>query len=61
MQHLPREIVPIERLKEKVRKDIGETAEWLDFSDLNVLTPRDIWIRIMRELDGLDDIDHRLL
>ena len=61
MQHLPREIVLMERLKEKARKDIGETAEWLDLSDSNVLTFRDIWTRIMRELDGLDDIDHRLL
>ena len=61
MQHFPREIVPMERLKEKARKYYGETAEWLDLSDSNVLTSRDIWIRIMRELDGLDDIDHRLL
>ena len=61
MQHLPKEIVPMERLKEKARKDIGETAKWIDFSDSNVLTFRDIWTRIMHELEGLDDIDHRLL
>ena len=61
MQHLPREIVPMDRLNEKERKDIGETAEWLEESDKNVLTPRDILTRILRELDGLDDIERRLL
>ena len=37
----------MDRLKEKARKDIGETAEWLEESDQNVLTPRDIWTRIL--------------
>ena len=51
MQHLPRKIIPINRLKEKARKDIGETAEWFEESYENILTPCDIWTRILRELD----------
>ena len=50
----------MDKLNEKARKDIGETAEWLEESDKNVLTPSDIWTRILRELDRLDDITRRL-
>ena len=61
MAHLPRDLVPIKRLVDKARKEIGETADYLEASDDNRLLPRDIWIRLIRELDGLDDFEHRLL
>ena len=61
MAHLPRELVPIKRLEYKARKEIGETADYLEASDDNQLLPRDIWVRLLRELDGLDDFEHRLL
>ena len=61
MAHLPRDLVPIKNLVTKARKEIGETADFLEASDDNQLLPRDIWTRLVRELDGLDDFEHRLL
>ena len=61
MAHLPRDVVPIKRLTDKARKEIGESADYLDASDENTLLPRDIWSRLIRELDGLEDFEHRLL
>ena len=48
MQHLPKKIVLMDRLKETARKDIGKTAEWLEETDENVVTLREIWTRILR-------------
>ena len=61
MAHFPQELVPQEKLKEKARKDIGETTEYLEVPDGNQLTPRDIWTRLTRELDKLEGFDQSLL
>ena len=61
MAHFPEELVPHEKLKEKARKDIGETTEYLEGPEGNQLTPRDIWIRLTRELDKLDGFEQSLL
>ena len=61
MAHFPQELVPHDKLKEKARKDIGETTEYLEGSDCNLLTPRDIWVRLTRELDKLDGLEQSLM
>jgi hypothetical protein len=61
MAHFPQELVPQDKLKEKARKDIGETTEYLEAPDGNLLTPRDIWVRLTRELDKLDGFEQILL
>ena len=61
MATLPKNVMSIERLLEKARKEIGESTEWLEDSDDNRLTPRDIWARMLRGLSGLDDYKRRLL
>ena len=61
MAHFPEELVPQEKLKEKARKEIGETTEYLEGPEGNQLTPRDIWIRLTRELDKLDGFEQSLL
>ena len=61
MAHLDPEIVPFGRIKEKARKDICECAEFLEASDENLLTPRDIWMRLLRSLDGLENFEKRLI
>ena len=57
----PRELVPYDRLYEKARKDIGETAQFLEDCAENRLVPRDIWMRIVSELDGLDGFNRSLI
>ena len=42
-------------------KNIGESTDFLESSYENRVTLRDIWVRILRELDGLDDLERRLL
>ena len=58
---LPRELVSKEKLREKARKEIGESTEWLESYGHNYLQPRDIWMRLIRDLDGLDDFDRRIV
>ena len=57
MATLPRDIMPLECLREKARKDIGESREFLEASDNNRLEPKDIWRRMMRELEGFGGFD----
>ena len=61
MVTLPKNVMSVERLLEKARKEIGESTEWLEDSDYNRLTPRDIWTRMLRRLSGLDNYERRLL
>jgi hypothetical protein len=56
MAYFPQELVPHEKLKEKARKDNGETTEYLEAPDRNYLIPRDIWVRQTRELYKLDGV-----
>ena len=42
MATLPQDIMPRERLREKARKDIGGSTEFLEASDDNRLRPEDI-------------------
>ena len=59
--YLPKTFVVVERLKEKAGKDIGECTDFLEAGPETLLTPRDIWTRLLHELDGLDDFERRLL
>ena len=43
-----------------MRKDIGESAEWLDASEINMLTPMNIWVRWYREVDELEEFNTNL-
>ena len=61
MTHLDPEIVPFGCIKEIARKNIGESAEFLEASDKTLLTPRDIWTRLLRSLDELEDFENRLI
>ena len=49
-----------DRLEKKAR-NIGKTAEWLDKTDDNLLTPQDIWDRIRPGLRVNEEIDSKLL
>lgn len=49
-----------DRLDKKARK-IGNTAEWFDGSDGNLLTPQDIWDLIRPCLQVNEEIDSKLL
>ena len=60
MATLPQDIMPLERLREKARKDIGESTEFLEGPGDNRLEPGDIWRRMMKELDGLAGINEAL-
>ena len=57
MATLPQDIMPRERLREKARKDIGGSTEFLEASDDNRVEPQDIWRRMMRDLKGLGGLD----
>ena len=61
MTNLPEDVVPVERLKEKTGKDIGECTDFLEAGTETLLTPRDILTRLLRELDGLYDFRRRIL
>ena len=59
--NLPEDVVPVESLKDKAGKELGESTEFLEDGPETLLTPRDIWTRLLRELDGLVDFERRLL
>ena len=61
LNNLPEDVVPVERLKEKAGKDIGECTDFLEAGPETLLTPRDICTRLLRELDFLYDFERRLL
>ena len=61
MNYLPEDVVPVHRVKENARKDIGECTDFLEDGPDTLVTPRDIWTRLLLELAGLDDIERRLL
>ena len=56
MATLPREIMPLERLREKSRKGIGESTEFLEGRVYNRFEPGDIWRRMTKDLEGLGGI-----
>ena len=60
MATLPRDIMPLERLREKARKDIGESTEFLEGPIDNRLEHGDIWRRMTKDLDGLGGINEAL-
>ena len=61
LNNLPEDVVPVERLKETAGKDICECTDFLKAGPETLLTPRDIWTRLLRELDGLYDFERRIL
>ena len=61
MSKFPEELVSYYRMHEVLRKDIGEATAFLDASFDNQLGPRDIWMRLFRELDELDGINGSIL
>ena len=54
---LVRNIMLLERLREKARKEIGDLADILEVSDDNRLKPRNILKRLMQELKDFNWID----
>ena len=60
MATLPQDIMPRARLREKARKDIGGSTEFLEEFDDNRLKPQDIWRRMMRDLKSLGGLDANL-
>ena len=52
--------MPLERFREKARKDIGESTEFLEASMDNRLEPGDIWRRMTKDLDGFGGINEAL-
>ena len=58
MATLPRDIMPLERLKKKARKYIGESTEFGQVD--NRLEPGDIWRRMTKDLNGLGSINKAL-
>ena len=61
MANLPEDVIIPDRLREKASKDIGESTVFLEGPAENQLTPRDIWTRLLRELDGLEGFDQAIL
>ena len=57
----PPDIVEKDRLRERARKEIGECTAYLEECAENQLCPRDIWTRIIRELDGVEGFDRSLI
>ena len=57
---LPQDIMPLERLREKAKKDIEGLTEILEASADNRLEPQDIWKRMMRDFMGLRKLDSNL-
>ena len=57
----PPDIVEKERLRERARKEIGESTAYLEECAENRLFPRDIWNRITHELDGVVGFDRNLI
>ena len=60
MATLPQDIMPLDRLREKARKDTRGSTEFLEASADNRLEPQDIWKRMMRDLKGLGGLDSNL-
>ena len=61
MANLPEDVIIPDLLREKASKDIGESTVFLEGPAENQLTPRDIWTRLLRELDGLEGFDQAIL
>ena len=61
MANLPKNVIVPGRLREKASKDIGEWPVCLEGPPENQLTPRDIWTRLLRKLDGLEGFDQAIL
>ena len=59
--NLPVDVVSVDRLKEKEGKNIGECTDFLEDGPDTLLTPRDIWTRLLRVIAGLGDFERRLL
>ena len=51
--------IPFPRFREKARKDIGEYSDFLEKNDENRLSPRDIWIHLLRTSNDFLDFDRR--
>ena len=60
VRNLPPGMIVDDRLEMTARK-IGKSAQWLDKSDDNLLSPQDIWDRIRPGLRVNEDIDSKLL
>ena len=56
---LHRDIMLLERLREKDRKDIGKSTEFLEGAGDDRLEPGDIWRRMTKDL-GLGGINEAL-
>ena len=61
MANLPEDVIIPDRLREKASKDIGESTVFLEGPAENQLIPRNIWTRLLRELDGLEGFDQAIL
>ena len=61
LNNIPEDVVLVERLKEKAGKDIFECTDFLEAGPDTLLTPRNIWTRLLRELDGLYDFERIIL
>ena len=59
--NLPEDVILPDRLREKTSKDIGESTVFLESHAENQLTMRDIWTRLLRELDCLEGSDQVIL
>ena len=57
LNNQPKDVVRVERLKEKAENNIGECTDFLEAGPETLLTPRDIWTRLLRELDNLYDFE----
>ena len=53
--------MPVERLKEKAGNNIIECTDFLEAGPETLLTPRDIWTRLLPELDGFYYFERRIL
>ena len=61
MANLPEDMIVPDRLSQKASKDIGESIVLLEGPAEIQLTPRDIWTRLLLELDGLEEFDQAIL
>ena len=61
LNNLSEDIVPVERLKEKAGKDIGECTDFLEAGPETHISPLDFWTRLLRELTCLYNFERRLL
>ena len=57
LANLYENVVPVKRLTNKAGKNIGECTDFLEDGPDTLLTPRDIWTRLLRELAGLYDFE----